>query len=401
MSPSAPLSKPEFIALIAMNFALVAFSIDAMLPALPDIAREISPGDINRAQLVLTSFVFGMGLGTLFAGPLSDAFGRKPVIAASLGVYILGAFWAARADSMDEMMLARILQGLGVAGPRIVSLAIIRDLFAGRGMAQIMSFAMMVFTLVPAVAPLIGDLIIHISGWRSIFYTFIGFALCVGMWLMLRQPETLLPASRIPFRPGRLWAAIKRSLGIRAFTLSAVVQSMIFGMLFGTLSSIQQLFGTVYDRAETFPLWFALIAVMSGTASLINARLVMRLGMRRMIVLGLSSQLAFVMCVLVLLSLGMLPFVLFLAWMTSLFFMVGFVIGNLNALALDPLGDIAGTAASIMGAVATVLGVLIAVPIGLAFNGTPLPLAVAVAVLCLGALGILIRAFPYAMPAPN
>lgn len=392
--PREALSKPEFIALIAMNFAMVAFSIDAMLPALPEIAREISPDAVNQAQLVLTSFVFGMGVGTLFSGPLSDAFGRKPIIAAGIAIYCVGAALAAQAETMEQMVLARALQGLGVAGPRIVALAIIRDLYAGRGMAQIMSFAMMVFTLVPAAAPLLGAVIIDAFGWRMIFYVFVGFALLVGTWLMVRQPETLPRAVRTPFRPTELWLAMQRCLASRRFRICTLIQALIFGMLFGTLSSTQQVFADSFGRGDSFPAWFAVIALVGGTASLINARLVMALGMRRMIFFGFAGQVLISAIVVIWLLLMPIPFTLYMIWTTSLFFMVGVIIGNLNAIAMEPLGDIAGMAASIIGSVSTVLAVFIAVPIGLAFDGTPLPLAIGTLVLSVLSLATLHLALP-------
>ncbi|MDE3028083.1 MAG: MFS transporter, partial [Paracoccaceae bacterium] len=185
--------QKEFIALLAMLFAIVSFSIDGMLPALPQIARELTPDDINRAQLIVTSFVLGMGVGTLFAGPISDTIGRRPAIFCGVGIYIVGSILASITQSLDLLLAARLLQGLGAAGPRIVTLAMVRDLYAGRNMARIVSFAMMIFTLVPAVAPSIGALIIAGFGWRGIFGAVIAFALIASSWLTLRQPETLLP----------------------------------------------------------------------------------------------------------------------------------------------------------------------------------------------------------------
>ena len=184
------LSQPEFIALIAMLFATIAFSIDAMLPALPQIAAELTPADPNRAQLILTSFVLGMGLGTFLAGPISDALGRKPVIVLGAGLYMVGALLAWAAPTLETVLAARLLQGLGAAGPRVVSLAMVRDLYSGRHMARIMSFAMMIFTLVPALAPLAGQGIIALTGWRGIFLAFLVFAVVATSWLSLRQPET-------------------------------------------------------------------------------------------------------------------------------------------------------------------------------------------------------------------
>ena len=377
------LSQPEFIALIAMLFAMVAFSIDAMLPALPEIAAEISPDAPNRAQLILTSFVFGMGLGTLLTGPLSDRFGRKPVILCGAALYVIGAAMAWQASTLTEMLAARVLQGLGVAGPRIVALAIIRDLYEGRRMAQIMSYAMMIFALVPAIAPFMGALIIDAFGWRMIFAAFILFCLIASTWLALRQPETLPLERRRPFQPRTLWRATLECVSHRIFTLSTITQALTFGVLFAPLSSIQPVFDDTYARGDSFPKWFALIAVIAGTASILNAKLVVALGMRKMIQIGLGG-LAILSAIVALTGLmSSIPFALFMLWATAIFFMVGLVIGNLNALAMEPLGHIAGLAASVIGSVSTMLGAGIAIPIGLAFDGTPVPLAIGLSALTL------------------
>lgn len=376
-APTRRLSQPEFIVLIAANFAMVAFSIDSMLPALPEIAQALTPDDPNQAQLVLTSFVLGMGIGTTVMGPLSDRFGRKPVIFAGALLFMVGAFMAGQAQSLETMLASRVIQGLGVAGPRIVTLAIVRDQYEGRVMASIMSYAMMIFTLVPALAPLLGSFIIAGFGWRAVFYSFILFAILVIGWLMIRQPETLPPESRRPFSPKALVSATKECFSYKVFTLSTAVQVLAYGMLFGCLSSTQQTFEMSFGRGLEFPYWFAVIALVAGTASILNARLVVRLGMQRMVTIGFGMQIFFSSSVLLAAAIGDVPFALYIIWTTSLFFMVGLVIGNLNALAMEPVGHIAGLASSVIGAVATILGVAIAAPIGLAFDGTPLPLAIA------------------------
>lgn len=396
MTPTRPLREGEFIALIAILFANIAFSIDAMLPALPDIAAELTPGDPNKAQLIITSFVLGMGIGTLFAGPLSDSFGRRTIILWGAAIYCVGAALAYVAPTLETMLAARVIQGIGVAGPRIVSLALVRDLYAGRAMARIVSFAMTIFTLVPAVAPLLGTGIIAVAGWRGIFVAFMLFSVVSMLWLTLRQPETLPVAARRPFRVAPLWSALREVLSHRVIVTAIAVQTLCFGALFGTLSSTQPIFGETFGMEASFPLWFAGIALVSGAAGLLNARLVGRVGMRRMVSATLLAQIV-ASSAMAATGLADLPFALafaaYLVWTTGVFFGVGLTLGNLNALALEPVGHIAGMASSVVGAISTVMAVVIAVPLGLAFDGTAVPLAIGVAVL--SALGYgLMRTLP-------
>ena len=391
--PTKPMPRTEFIAMMATLFAIVAFSIDGMLPALPRIARELTPDDVNAAQLIVTSFVLGMGVGTLFVGPISDTFGRKPTIVGGVAIYILGAALASMAQSLELLLAARVLQGLGAAGPRIVTLAMVRDLHSGRQMARIVSFAMMIFTLVPAVAPSVGAVIIAGFGWRGIFGAVIGFSLIGSLWMVLRQPETLPKARRRPLRLSPLVRAAREVMSHRVVVTSIAVQTLVYGALFGTLSSTQQIFDISFGRATSFPVWFAVIALMAGGASFLNATLVVRLGMRLLITVTLGAQVVLSVVMAAMCAAGVWPdwlyFPAYLVWTISVFFMTGLTLGNLNALALEPLGHIAGMAASVNGFIATVLAVALAVPIGLAFNGTPVPLMVAVATLCAVGWGLM------------
>ena len=380
--PTQALSQGEFIALMAMMMATVAFSIDAMLPVLPEIAAQLSPDAPNRAQLILTSFVLGMGIGTFFAGPISDSIGRKTAIIAGFGLYTFGAIIAALAPTLEALLVARVIQGLGAAAPRIVSTAMIRDLYAGRRMAQIMSFVMMIFILIPAIAPFMGSLIIAAFEWRAIFVAFVLFAMIGAVWFALRQPETLAPQNRRPLAIAPLKSALTEVLSHPLVRLYTVVLTLGFGMLFATLSSIQQLFDETFGRGDSFPLWFMAIALCSGSATIVNARLVMGLGMRRLAIAAFSSQTVISAVLLLAYGVGIIPeglaFPIFFGWVVTVFFMAGLTFGNLNALALEPMGHIAGMAASAVGGIATVLAVVVAVPIGLAFNGTPVPLMIGV-----------------------
>lgn len=394
-----PISQTEFVAIMAMLFATIAISIDAMLPALPDIASALSPDAPNAAQLVITSFVFGMGIGTLFAGPLSDAFGRKRIIMFGSALYALAALACYFAPSLELLLAARVVQGIGAAAPRTVSLAMIRDLFSGREMARIMSFVMMIFTVIPAVAPLMGQGIIAIADWHAIFLAYIAFSAIIMLWMGLRQPETLPVAARRPLRVAPLWSATKELGHHRVIVISTIVQALTLGALFATLSSMHGIFELRFDRADSFPLWFAFIAVGSMSGSLLNSRIVMGLGMRRVITGSFAAQLALTLVCLVAVATGLMPEVLafpaHLLWSIGLFSMLGLTMGNLNALAMEPAGHIAGLAASVISALATVGSVLLAIPVGLAFDGTLLPLLSGVAVLVALALALM----RYGLPA--
>ncbi len=395
--PRAAIGPREFIALIAMMFATVAFSIDAMLPALPDIAAELAPTAPNRAQLVITAFLFGLGAGTAVVGPVSDAMGRKRVIVAGAVLYVAGAVLAAEAVSLPLLLAARVLQGFGCAAPRIVTLAMVRDLHSGREMARIVSFALMIFTLGPAVAPLLGTAVIAGFGWRGIFGALVVFSLVSVTWLMLRLPETLPPERRRPLRLGALVAAFREVLRHRVVVIAILVQAMVFGTLFGVLSSTQQTFAAAFDRAASFPLWFGVIALCAGAAGFVNARVVGRLGIRRVVSLALAIQALTSLVIALITAAALWPealaFPAYLLWTVLLFGGAGMMLGNLNALALEPVGHIAGMAASVTGSVATVLGVALAAPVGLAFDGTPVPLAVAVTLYASAGL-LLMRALP-------
>ncbi|MDO5705576.1 MAG: multidrug effflux MFS transporter [Paracoccus sp. (in: a-proteobacteria)] len=376
---SAPrrLPLPEFVAMLAFLFATIAFSIDAMLPALPEIAQALTPDNINRAQLILTSFMAGMGLGTLFAGPISDAIGRKVAITLGFVIYTVAAIAAVFAGSLELLLVARFVQGLGAAAPRIVGLALVRDLYQGREMARISSFVMMIFIIIPAMAPALGQVIISFAGWRGVFLAFVVFALGGSLWLNLRQPETLLPENRRPLRLGTLAAGAREVLTDRQVMLCTVVMTLGFAQMFGLLSSAQQLFGEAYGKGNQFPMWFAAMALLSGSGTVLNAKFVMRYGMRQIATWAYMMQIVSSGLTLILLLTGWLSFPLFFVWAVSVFFMAGVTFGNLNALALQRMGHIAGMAASIVAAASTLASVMIAAPVGLLYDGTALPVVVA------------------------
>lgn len=393
-SDAPRLSQGEFIALIAMLFATIAFSIDAMLPAEPMIAAALTPDDPNRAKLVVGAFFLGMGIGTFLSGPLSDAFGRKRVMIWGGVIYSIAALICIFAQSLEVLLAARVLQGIGGAGPRTVSLAMVRDLYKGREMARIMSFAMMIFMIAPAAAPLLGQQILNLAGWHAIFIAFIVFAVIAMTWLAVRQPETLPPAARIPLSFSGLIAAGRELFSHRPVVVSILIQGLTMAVLVATISSVQGIFKVEFDMEQDFPKWFALAAMVSAGASFLNARLVMTLGMRRVARLAYIGVLAMTALHFGLLNTGVLTgnwaFAAFFLWLVSLFCMMGLTMGNLNALAMEPVGHIAGFAASIMAAVSTIIGVAVSTPIAQAFDGTHEPLVIG-ALLCITPSLLLMR----------
>ena len=365
-----------------MMFATTAFSIDAMLPGMPAIAAEISPDAPAHAAWVLTAFVIGLGFGTFFTGPLSDAFGRKKLIYIGCVIYVAGAIAAWMTSSLEWMLAARVVQGIGASGPRIVSLAVIRDIYSGREMARIVSLSMMIFILVPAIAPAMGDLIIHAAGWRAIFGAFIFFAVISTVWLGVRLNEPLAVQDRRPLRLALMLSAVREMLTHPTVMLSIIVQTMVLCMLFTLLTMIQPVFDISYGRSDSFPYWFGLIALMSGSASFLNSIIVTRFGMRAVVTWTFGLQLALGIIVLSLMYSGSkFDFPLFLIWQFGLFCQAGLTVGNLNAIAMEPMGHIAGMAASVIGSISTIIGAAAASPMSLFFDGTPMPLIAIVCVL--------------------
>ncbi|MCA2010724.1 multidrug effflux MFS transporter [Cereibacter sphaeroides] len=383
-SPQKPLSFSEFIALLALLMATVAYSVDAMLPLLAPIGAELSPDNPDQGALVITVFMMGLGLGTFIMGPLSDAFGRKTVILSGIALYMLAATLAATSDNLTMLLAARFIQGLGCAAPRVVSQAMVRDLYSGRMMARVISFGMTIFTLFPAVAPWMGAHLGEWFGWRAIFWSFILFGVVSACWLGLRQPETLARENRRKLAVDPLWRALKTVLGHTRVRLYLLALTFVFTTMLTWLSSVSAIFESSFQRLDEFPSWFALVAILSAPASLINAKLVVRLGMRRMVGIALTFQLVTITLVLVsfLLDLPFAGFPLFLFFMMVQFFSIGFLIGNLNALALEPMGHVAGMAASVIGGVSTVVSALLASALASFGDGTPAPLAAA-ALCCL------------------
>ncbi len=367
----------EFIILVSIMFGMIAFGTDTMLPAFPDIAKDLELLNVNKAQLIISSFILGTGFGQLISGPFSDTFGRKPIITIGLMIFILACIAAYYAETLEMMLVARFIQGLGISAPRTVTMALIRDLYSGRKMAQVMSLAMAIFVLVPALAPSIGQLLFINFGWRSIYMAFIAFALIGLLWLNLRQPETLPFEQRKKLSSTEFLRAFKVVITNTAVVKYTVTLALGFGALFGYLNSAQQIFVDTLGAGMKFPMYFAIISILAAPASFMNAALVMKYGMKLLATIGFALQIIFAIITILIINQDFISMewllVIFISWSVIAFFLKGLYFGNLNALAMEPMGEIAGMASAIIGASATMLGILIAIPIGLAFNGTATP----------------------------
>ncbi len=387
-APTRPLPQAELVVLLAALMSMMAFSIDSIMPALPTIAGEFSPDAPSRAQLTISAFVFGTGLGQLFIGPFSDSFGRRRALILGIGLFIGGALAARAAGSLDALLAFRFVQGLGAAASRIVSQALIRDLYSGRAQARISSLVFTFFVVVPAVAPLIGQWVVAATGgWRGLFTVYATMGAVILTWFLLRQPETLAPENRRAFRLRPVFAAAGEVLRTPVTRRYLFVASLGFGQLLAYINSAHQIFTDTLGAGEIFPVSFAGIALLSGVSGFLNARLVMRFGMRPMARVAFGSQTVVATLVWVAwqsgLVAGLTPdarLTLFLAWSVTLFFMNGLTFGNITALAMEPLGHIAGTAAAVLGAFSSMLAVCIAIPLGQAFDGTPRALLLGVAI---------------------
>jgi len=373
----------EFVIIISLMMSLTALSIDAMLPALPHIGRDLGVQNANDRQLVISTIFLGLALGQLFFGPLSDKTGRKPAIYTGYMLYISGTLLSVFAASFPMMLVGRALQGLGASAPRAVTLALVRDRYKGRSMAQVMSFVMTVFILVPMIAPTMGQAILLFAGWRSIFVSFVLIALTTWIWFALRMPETLSPEHRAPFSVRRILVGTREIVRNRTALGYTVSAGLISGAFLGYLNSAQQIFQELYALGERFPLFFAIISLSLGLATFLNARLVMHFGMRFLVrwslffIFGLSA----VSFGISLTFAGQPPLWLLMAFIIMMFFGVGILFGNQNSLAMEPLGHLAGIGAAVVGSLSTLISMPLGTIIGQSYNQTVLPLIMGLVIL--------------------
>jgi DHA1 family bicyclomycin/chloramphenicol resistance-like MFS transporter len=381
---------PEFVAIVASIMALNPLAMDMMLPALPNIGASFGINDGNYLQSVLSVFLLGFGVGQFVMGPLSDRFGRRPVLLGGMVLYGLASLLALFTRSFEMLLVARALQGLGTAATRVIATSIVRDCYAGRRMASVMSLVMMIFVAVPIVAPSFGQAVMVGGQWRGIFVVLMAYGLLALLWSALRLPETLPLGERKPLTIGQVLDSFRQTITNRQTIGYALAAAGVQGTLFGYDFSSEQVFTEIYHLGHYFPLAFATIAIGIALAGFFNSRLVIRLGMRVISHTALVIYALVAAVMLVAASTHMLPLALYMALSALALFTFGLMMSNFTALAMEPQGHIAGTASSLYGSITTLTGIGIGVTLGQLYDGTLLPFAIGSLICTLASIGIVL-----------
>jgi DHA1 family bicyclomycin/chloramphenicol resistance-like MFS transporter len=381
---------PEFVAIVASIMALNPLAMDMMLPALPNIGASFGISDGNYLQSVLSVFLLGFGIGQFVMGPLSDRFGRRPVLLGGMVLYGVASLLALFTPSFEMLLVARALQGLGTAATRVIATSIVRDCYAGRRMASVMSLVMMIFVAVPIIAPSFGQAVMVGGQWRGIFIVLMAYGVLALVWSALRLPETLPVSERKPLTVRQVLDSFRQTITNRQTIGYALAAAGVQGTLFGYVFSSEQVFTEIYHLGHYFPLAFATIAIGIALAGFLNSRLVIRLGMRVISHTALVIYALVAAVMLVAASSDMLPLALYMALSALALFTFGLMMSNFTALAMEPQGHIAGTASSLYGSITTLIGIGIGVTLGQLYDGTLLPFAIGSLICTLASIGIVL-----------
>jgi MFS transporter, DHA1 family, multidrug resistance protein len=364
----------EFVVLAAATMSTQAIAIDAMLPAFPVIVQVLHVANPNHGQWIVTAYMTGLGVGQLFWGLMSDRFGRRPILLGGLSLYVMAALLCSLTGTFHGLLGWRFVHGLAAASVTVTR-SVVRDLYSGRQMARVMSLTFVVFLIVPILAPSLGQLILLLAPWRYIFVVFAAFAAMVAAWGFLRLPETLHPEYRLTLTRGHILGAVKLVLGNRTSICYTLAMMVMFGTIMAYVGMVQQIFGAVFHRPALMPSMFALCAIFMGMAAYLNSRIVERLGMRLISHTALLAFIAVSGLHVLIAALGweqIWTFVLLQAVTMACF---SLSVSNFGAMAMEPVGSVAGIAASLQGFISTFSGALIGAFIGRQFNGTTVPLA--------------------------
>lgn len=371
---SPPIGFVEFVALVASLMALTALGIDAMLPALPAIGEALRVDVENDRQLVIVMFLFGFGIAQLVHGPLADRYGRRPVLMLALAAYVIANLIAAFSSSFVLLLVARFAAGLAIAASRVVTVALVRDCYSGRAMARVMSLAFMVFMAAPVLAPSFGQLILFFGSWRLIFVMIAVISATILIWFVWRMPETLAAENVIPLSITRLASGWQQTLTDRCSIGYTLAATALLGALYGFINSVQQVVaGLTGDDRLLVPVFIA-VASMMALANLLNSRIVMRIGTRR---ISHTALVGYIVTSAVHLAIAMsggetiYSFTILQALTMACF---GLATANFSSMAMEKMGGIAGTASSVQGFITVTTGALIGAGIGQAFDGTTVPM---------------------------
>ena len=381
----------EFVALMASLMAIVALTIDAILPAISIIGTAIHSEDPTVNQLLITMIFLGLGVGQLFFGPLSDSYGRKPIVYVGFIVFTFASVICLFAPNIEVMILGRILQGIGLSAPRTIVISIIRDSYKGDYMAKVMSFVVAFFILIPIVAPAIGKLILDQFGWKAIFYMQLLFALIVALWFWKRQKETLKPEYKVSFSIKLFIDGTKEFVKHKETIAFTMISGLVTGAFLVYLSASQHIFENQYALKEVFPYIFAGLSISIGLSTFLNGTLVLRFGMRKLSFMALITFCVIaVVYVIVFWSSNNPNIYVLIAFLFAQFFCLGFMWGNFRSIAMEPIGHIAGIGAAINGFVSTLLSIPIATLVGSYVKDTVWPMFLGLAICGIGSLIIFI-----------
>ena len=364
----------EFVAMMAAVMAVNALGVDMMLPALPAIGSDLGVTIQNHHQWVIAIYMLGFSVMQLVYGPLADRYGRRPILIGTIALYAVMSLIASVASSFELLLAARLFQGMASASTRVLSVSVVRDCYVGRTMARVMSLCTMVFLAVPVMAPSLGQLVLLVAPWRGIFYWLAGFSGAVVLWVALRLPETLHPEDRRAITIGSIASAMRQTVTNRYSLGYTLGIACMFSSLMAFINSAEQLFVDVFNIPHTFPLVFAGIAGTMAFAALLNSRIVERYGMRKVSHTALLGIVSINLIHLGVIFTGHETIVTFAVFQGAMMFCFNLTGSNFNAMAMEPMAHIAGTASSVQGFLSTTMGVIIGFLIGQAFDGTTLPL---------------------------
>jgi DHA1 family bicyclomycin/chloramphenicol resistance-like MFS transporter len=389
--PAHSIGFLEFVVLAAATMSTQAIAIDAMLPAFPTIVRELNVADANHGQWIVTAYMTGMGIGQLCWGMLSDRFGRRPILFGGLTLYIVAAVLCSFSGTFEQLLAWRFVHGLAAACVTVVR-SVVRDLYSGRQMARVMSLTFVVFLIVPILAPSLGQLILFIAPWRFIFVVFAIFAAVVASWGYFRLPETLHPEYRLSLTRKHILNAARLVLGTRASIFYTLAMMVMFGTIMAYVGMVAQIFADVFHQPKLMPSMFALCAIFMGCAAYFNSRIVERLGMR---LISHTALIAFIVVTglhILIAAMGVEKIWTFVLLQSITMATFSLSVSNFGAMAMEPVGSVAGIAASLQGFISTFSGALVGIIIGAQFNGSTVPLAAGQMICGIAALGFVLLA---------